>query len=276
MDSGCSKHMIGSKNQFLLLEGLKGGNVSFGNGKKGEIIGVEKKELDNQLASIRSDHGTEFENAKFAEFCDEHGIDHNFSSPRTPQQNGVVERKNKILEDMARTMLHSKENIHVVFDETNILSVREEHENEAIGLVKELSEVSAQDKVAPKEGTGDGTATEHGRNIKLKLVGCETSQLDEDGTVTMNKTRLVVQGYSQEEGINYDEIFAPIARLEAIRLLIAFAAHMESTLHQMDVKSVFLNGYLKEEVFVRQPLGFESKECPKHVYKLDKALYGLK
>jgi len=86
----------------------------------------------------------------------------------------------------------------------------------------------------------------------------------------------VVQGYSQEEGIDYDETFAPVARLEAIRLLIAFAAHMEFTLHQMDVKSAFLNGYLKEEVFVKQPPGFESKECPEHVYKLDKALYGLK
>jgi len=77
-------------------------------------------------------------------------------------------------------------------------------------------------------------------------------------------------------GIDYDETFAPVARLEAIRLLIAFAAHMEFTLHKMDVKSAFLNGYLKEEVFVKQPPGFESKECPEHVYKLDKALYGLK
>lgn len=66
------------------------------------------------------------------------------------------------------------------------------------------------------------------------------------------------------------------ARLEAIRLLIAFAAYMKFTLHQMNVKSAFLNGYLKEEVFVKQPSVFESKECPDHVYKFDKALYGLK
>ena len=102
------------------------------------------------------------------------------------------------------------------------------------------------------------------------------NKLDEDGTVTRNKARLVVQGYSQEECIDYDETFAPVARLEAIRLLIAFAAHMECTIHQMDVKSAFLNGYLKEEVFIKQPPGLESKECPEHVYKLDKALYGLK
>ncbi|XP_070054759.1 uncharacterized protein [Nicotiana tomentosiformis] len=138
MDSGCSKHMAGSKNQFLSLDDLKGGNSSFGNGKKGEIIGVEK------LGKIDS---------------------------------------------------HSIENVYLI----------------------------------------DG--------LKNKL--------DEDRTVTRNKARLVVQGYSQDEGIDYDETFAPVARLEAIRLLIAFAAYMEFTLYQMDIKSAFLNGYLKEEVFFK-------------------------
>ena len=86
----------------------------------------------------------------------------------------------------------------------------------------------------------------------------------------------MVQGYNQEEGIDYEETFAPVARMEAIRILIAFAAHMEIKLYQMDVKSAFLNGYLKEEVYVKQPPGFESDEFPNHVFKLDKALYGLK
>jgi len=86
----------------------------------------------------------------------------------------------------------------------------------------------------------------------------------------------VVQGYNQEEGIDYEETFAPVARIEAIRILIAFAAHKGIKLYQMDVKSAFLNGYLKEEVFVKQPPGFESTEFPDHVFKLDKALYGLK
>ncbi|XP_070008199.1 uncharacterized protein [Nicotiana sylvestris] len=219
MDSGCSKHMTGNKDQFLSLENLKGGNVSFGNGKKGEIIGVGKVgktdshsienvylidglkyslisvsqlyDRGNQLASIRSDHGTEFKNSKFVEFCDKNGIDHNFSAPRIPQQNGVVERKNRTVKDMARTMLLSSKLPHsfwaeavntacyiinrcmtrplvektpyellkgrkpnisylrtfgckcyvhnngkdsLVFDETNILSERQEHEDEAIGL----------------------------------------------------------------------------------------------------------------------------------------------
>jgi len=102
------------------------------------------------------------------------------------------------------------------------------------------------------------------------------NKLDEQGTVTRNKARLVVQGYNQEEGIVYEQIFAPVTRIKAIRILIAFAAHMEFKLYQMDVKSAFLNGYLKEEVYVMQPPSFENSEFPNHVFKLDKALYSLK
>ena len=74
------------------------------------------------------------------------------------------------------------------------------------------------------------------------------NKLDELGVVTRNKARLAVQGYNQEEGIDYEETFAPVVRIEAIRILIAFAIHREIKLYQMDVKSAFLNGYLKEEV----------------------------
>ncbi|GKA59073.1 retrovirus-related pol polyprotein from transposon TNT 1-94 [Tanacetum coccineum] len=99
---------------------------------------------------------------------------------------------------------------------------------------------------------------------------------DEHGTTTKNKARLVAQGYSQEEGIDYDEIFAPAARMEAIRIFLAFATYMNFKVYQMDVKSTFLNGKVKEEVYVKQPPGFESNEFPNYVCKLDKALYGLK
>jgi len=86
----------------------------------------------------------------------------------------------------------------------------------------------------------------------------------------------VVQGYNQGEGIDYGETFTPVARIGASRILIAFAAHMEMKLYQMDVKSAFLNGYLKDEVYVMQPPSFESEEFSNHVLKLDKAFYGLK
>ncbi|GKB22830.1 retrovirus-related pol polyprotein from transposon TNT 1-94, partial [Tanacetum coccineum] len=99
---------------------------------------------------------------------------------------------------------------------------------------------------------------------------------DEHGTTTKNKARLVAQGYSQEEGIDYDKTFAPLARMEAIRIFLAFAIYMSFKVYQMDVKSAFLNGKLKEEVYVKQPPSFESCKFPDYVCKLDKTLYGLK
>ncbi|GJY40448.1 retrovirus-related pol polyprotein from transposon TNT 1-94 [Tanacetum coccineum] len=91
-----------------------------------------------------------------------------------------------------------------------------------------------------------------------------------------NKTRLVAKGYKQEEGIDFEESFAPVARLKAIQMFIAYAAHKNITIFQMDVKTAFLNGPLKEEVYVSQPEGFIDPEFPNHVYRLKKALYGLK
>jgi hypothetical protein len=91
-----------------------------------------------------------------------------------------------------------------------------------------------------------------------------------------NKARLVAQGYSQVEGLNFGETFTLVARLEAIRILLAFAASNGFKLYQIDVKSAFLNGGIQEEVYVRQPPGFESPKYSDRVYKLSKALYGLK
>ncbi|GKC08724.1 retrovirus-related pol polyprotein from transposon TNT 1-94 [Tanacetum coccineum] len=101
-------------------------------------------------------------------------------------------------------------------------------------------------------------------------------KLDEYGDVLKNKARLVAKGYRQEEGIDFEESFAPVARIEAIRIFIANAATKNMIIYQMDVKTAFLNGDLQEEVFVSQPEGFEDQENPTHVYRLKKALYGLK
>ncbi|GJV77724.1 retrovirus-related pol polyprotein from transposon TNT 1-94 [Tanacetum coccineum] len=101
-------------------------------------------------------------------------------------------------------------------------------------------------------------------------------KLDELGGILKNKARLVARGYRQEEGIDFEESFAPVARLEAIRIFLAFAAHMNMVIYQMDVKTAFLNGNLREEVYVSQPDGFVDPDKPNYVYKLKKALYGLK
>ncbi|GJY50424.1 retrovirus-related pol polyprotein from transposon TNT 1-94 [Tanacetum coccineum] len=101
------------------------------------------------------------------------------------------------------------------------------------------------------------------------------NKTNQRGIVVRNKARLVAQGYRQEEGVDYDEVFTPVARIEAIRLVLAFALFMGFTVYQMDVKSAFLYGTIEEEVYVNQPLGFVDPEFPNSVYKVEKALYGL-
>lgn len=99
---------------------------------------------------------------------------------------------------------------------------------------------------------------------------------DESGNVIRNKARLVAQGYTQVEGIDFDETFAPVAWIESIRLLFGIACYVGYTLHQMDVKCAFLNGDLEEEAYVEQPKGFEHYDKPNYVYKLKRVLYVLK
>jgi hypothetical protein len=98
----------------------------------------------------------------------------------------------------------------------------------------------------------------------------------EYGVVTRNKARLVAKGCAQVAGLDFEETFAPVARIESIRILLAYAAIHSFKLFQMDVQSAFLNGPIKEEFYVEQPPGFEDDRYPDHVYKLSKALYGLK
>nr|KYP33754.1 Retrovirus-related Pol polyprotein from transposon TNT 1-94 [Cajanus cajan] len=427
---------------------------TFGVFRKFAKLIQNKKNL--KIVSIRSDHGKEFENKDFDLFCEENGIEHNFSAPRTPQQNGVVERKNRSLEELARTMLNDsklpkyfwaeavntacytmnralirpilkktpyelfngrkpnishlhifgckcfvlnngkdnlgkfdaksdegiflgyslnsksfriynkrtmtiEESIHVVFDETNLVCPRRDIIDEIVESFEDThinEQTHKDDKDKEKEDStiqegqtninpqrewrisrnhpleniiGDitkGVITRNSlkeacnnmsfvseievknidealndehwinamqeelnqfeRNQVWDLVNRPTNhpiigtkwifrnKLDEHGLVIRNKARLVAKGYNQEEGIDYEETYAPVARLEAIRMLLAYASIMDFKLYQMDVKSAFLNGFIQEEVYVEQPPGFENSEFPNHVFKLKKALYGLK
>ncbi|GJS09464.1 retrovirus-related pol polyprotein from transposon TNT 1-94 [Tanacetum coccineum] len=230
---------------------------------------IFSRKIQNQLGcsivSIRTDHGREFDNeVQFGEFCNANGITHNFSAPRTPQSNGVVERKNRTLQEMSRTMLNEKS-----------LPQKPKNVNEALGdkswivaMQEELNQFVANDvwELVPQP-----------RN--MTIIGTKwvfRNKLDENGVVSRNKARLVAQGYNQQEGIDYDKTYAPVARLESIRILLAYACALDFKLFQMDVKSAFLNGFINEEVYVAQPPGFIDFEKPDHVYKLKKALYGLK
>nr|GFB64847.1 putative ribonuclease H-like domain-containing protein [Tanacetum cinerariifolium] len=111
------------------------------------------------------------------------------------------------------------------------------------------------------------------RPIRIKWV--LKYKKDERGIVVRNKARLVAQGHTQEEGFDYDEVFAPVARIKAIRLFLAYASFMGFTVYQMDVKSDFLYGTIDEEVYVMQPPGFQDPEFPTKAYKVEKAMYGL-
>ncbi|KAH9734859.1 Integrase catalytic domain-containing protein [Citrus sinensis] len=403
-----------------------------------------QNEKGYSITCIRSDHGGEFENHAFENFCNDFGIEHQFSSPRTPQKNGVVERKNRSIQEMAMTMLNEnalpkyfwakavntacyvlnrmlirphlnktpyelwkdrkpnigyfkifgckcfilntkdnlgkfdpksdvgiflrystsskayrvynkrtlvvEESMHVTFDESNPSSAEKGVVNDdANGELQEKSSKENQEN-APQENQEDrqeeqtnmeqqegisqtlpkewryisshpkdlilgdpsrGITTrsllrntcEHAAfisQIELKsfadaendeswiiamqeelnqfernkvwelvpkpehqsIIGTKwvfRNKMDESGVVVRNKARLVAQGYNQEEGIDFDETFAPVARLESIRMLLAFACHKDFILFQMDVKSAFLNGYIMGEVYVKQPPGFENE-----------------
>jgi len=113
------------------------------------------------------------------------------------------------------------------------------------------------------------------RTKQMNVIGTKwvfKNKLDEQGIIVRNEARLVAKGYNQEEGIDYGETYAPVARLEAVRLLLAYACMNGFKLHQMDVKSAFLSAYIDEEVYVNQPPEFEDHKYPDHIFKLKKTL----
>ncbi|GKB23652.1 retrovirus-related pol polyprotein from transposon TNT 1-94 [Tanacetum coccineum] len=245
------------------------------------FISMVKNQNDVKVKQIRIDNGTEFRSSKLESFCDEKGISQNCSSPNTLEQNGVAERKNRTLIEAARTMLNGIDD-----QEINTLNLS----TSFVILVKAyLQEVWLPSSQLPQQVDAmQEELNQFYRNKVWTLVPLPYGKIaigskwvfrnkkDEHGIVTKNKARLVTQGYNQEEGIAYDETFAPVARMEAIRIFLAFATYMNFIVFLIDVKSAFLNGKLKEEVYVEQPHGFKSSEFPDYVCKLDKTLYRLK
>nr|GEW77838.1 retrovirus-related Pol polyprotein from transposon TNT 1-94 [Tanacetum cinerariifolium] len=128
--------------------------------------------------------------------------------------------------------------------------------------------VFALEPKSDESSSGDISSTESTQIYKVKL--------DDYGDVLKNKAQLVAKGYRQEEGIDFEESLAPVARIEASRIFIANASRKNMIIYQMDVKTAFLNGELKEEVYVSQPKGFNDPDHPTYVYRLKKALYYLK
>nr|GEZ77068.1 putative ribonuclease H-like domain-containing protein [Tanacetum cinerariifolium] len=158
-------------------------------------------------------------------------------------------------------------------------------------LVKEDARLQAREPLKPKASIkrpvvtnrfedilGVTTSSDEAIRVEADVSIMETTisnKKDERGIVVRNKARLVAQGNTQEEGIDYDEVFAPVARIKAIRLFLAYASFIGFTVYQMDVKSAFLYGTIDEEVYVMQPPGFQDLAFPAKGYKVEKAMYGL-
>ncbi|GJW07180.1 retrovirus-related pol polyprotein from transposon TNT 1-94 [Tanacetum coccineum] len=317
------------------------------------FIRMVENQNDVKVKQIRTNNGTEFRNSKLEGFCDKKGISQNFSSPYTPEQNGVAERKNRTLIEAARTMLNGSilfkhfwtESVRIACYTQNKSIILKRHDKTPyekfreripdIGyfhvfgclvftntLVDEIgiddlsryppdeflqeddpsrqyqanSDISyyiipysrsltehTQDTYVPEVDVMQEELNQFHRNKFLTLVPVPYRKIaicskwvfrnkkDKHGIITKNKARLVAQGYSQKEGIDYDKTFAPVARMEAIRIFLAFATYMNFIVFQIDVKSAFLNGKLKEEVYVKLPIGFEEVYfLVRHTYQRNK------
>ncbi|KAI3684714.1 hypothetical protein L6452_33939 [Arctium lappa] len=384
------------------------------------ILRIENQ-TNQKVKVIRSDNGTEFKNLDLKNFCEEKGIERQYSAPRTPQQNGVAERRNMTLIEVARSLLadsklpitfwaeavnsacyvqnrvlvskayrvfnsssriiEESDNVKcnentpnpigsgpqwlfdidsltnsfgfssneyagsgsggsgttqvqesisqsVIFPIPKVDPVEDYEKEPSTKLNQSEEKRRDEESQAHKEPEGaaeitsvelndsnlevglneEPTITQEHKRITLLSCWIEAMQeellqfklqdvwdlvdlpkgqraigtkwvfrnkRDERGIVIKNKARLVAQGYTQEEGIDYEEVFAPVARIEAIRLFLAYASYMKFKVYQMDVKSAFLYGSIEEEVYVCQPPGFENPSYTDRVYKLKKALYGL-
>nr|GEV62411.1 retrovirus-related Pol polyprotein from transposon TNT 1-94 [Tanacetum cinerariifolium] len=283
-----------------------------------------------KVCKIRTNNGTEFKNATLKAHYEKFGIVQQFSTARTPQQNGVVERRyNKTPYELLHGRKPNVEYFHVfgsmcyptndrddlgkmkpkanivVFIEyfgkkssntpinsaaqptqfhedspsTSLINVKV-HEAPPIETTSDeqtfpISLIEADEFHQEDSTDFDANSQPEGKNI-IALKWLWKNKYDAENIVVRNKTHLMAKGYRQEEGIDFEESFAPVARLEAVRMFIAYAAHKNITIFQMDVKTTFLNGPLKEEVYASQPEGFIDPEFPNHVYKLKKASYGLK
>nr|GEV03693.1 copia protein [Tanacetum cinerariifolium] len=211
--------------------------------------------FQSSVIIIKTDNGIEFKNQVLKEYFDTVGISHQMSSVRTPQHNGVVERRNQTLVEAARTIKPDISFLHVFG-----ALCYPKNDREDIGKL--------------------GAKGDIGFFFKPRLQGMTSGQISSGLDLTYAPSTITTQqpseGYCQEEGIDFKESFASVARMEAIKIFLAYAAHKSFTVFQMDVKTAFLHRSLKEDVYVCQPEGFIDVDHPSHVYKLKKALYGLK
>ncbi|GJY35869.1 putative ribonuclease H-like domain-containing protein [Tanacetum coccineum] len=254
--NGCSRNMTGNISYLTDYEEIDGGFVAFGgNSKGGKITGKGKARMetipgkDYILLSLSihdppfSSSSKDSPDAGFKPSREEEKKDAKDPGIRYPTVNTAGIEDNVVDENI----------VYGCDDDPNMPELEEifySYDDEDVGAEADINNLDTHIPVSP-------------------------NKKDERGIVIKNKARLVAQGYIQEEGIDYDEVFAPVARIEAIRLFLAYASFKDFVVYQMDVKSAFLYGKIEEEVYVCQPPGFEDPDFPDRVYKVEKALYGL-
>ncbi|GKA67644.1 retrovirus-related pol polyprotein from transposon TNT 1-94, partial [Tanacetum coccineum] len=301
-----------------------------------DFLKMIQRNLQAPVISVRTDRGTEFLNKTLNAFFKEEGIEHQTSTTRTPEQNGVFDEIKELTETSVdnntsglvpqRQKASNYDNSEPIPQlqhvspsaDTTTLSQQEldllfgplydEFFNAGTSSVNKSTsptDNSRQQDTPPTTNIHSSTepttptTTDHAeKNNDNQAVNTQVQQdefinpfctptvikikwlwkkkNDEDKTVIHNKARLVAKGYAQEEGIDFEESFALVACLEAVWIFVAYAAHKSFPIYQMDVKMAFLNGPLKEEVYVAQPDGFVDPDNLEKVYRLRKALYGLK
>ncbi|GJS13642.1 retrovirus-related pol polyprotein from transposon TNT 1-94 [Tanacetum coccineum] len=305
-----------------------------------DFLKMIQRNLQAQVISVRTDRGIEFLNNTLHAYFKEEGIEHQTSTPRTPKQNGVVERRNRTLVEAARTMLwafklslffwaeaiatskgyrvYNKrtrlivESIHINFDEIKELSKASKlvpnvsppgdtdapslqeldllfnplyEEYFTAGNQRENNDNQAKDArfepyefINPFYTPVQEVAESSSSNVDNSNMHTIYQRHQSDYRWTKNHPLELVhaKGYAQEEGIDFEESFAPVARLEPVRIFVTYVVHKSVPIYQMDVKTAFLNSPLKEEVYVTQPNGFVDLDHPEKVYRLRKALKGLK
>ncbi|GJY06174.1 putative zinc finger, CCHC-type containing protein [Tanacetum coccineum] len=252
---------------YLFLINEKSGSFEMFKTFKAEV----ENQLDRKIKVVRLDRGGEYYGrhtdvgqapGSFFDFCKDHGIINQYTMSVTPQLNGVVERRNHTLMDMVHSM---KCNDPESFEDA-ITCDQSAHWREA--MEDELNSMS-------KNNVWDLVELPKG----VKPVGCKwvyKTKLDPNGNVKRYKARLVVKVYTQKKGADYKETFSLVSIKDSLRIVMALVAHFDLELHQMDVKTKFLNGDLHEDVYMTEPQGFKSKGQEHLVCKLKKAIYGLK
>nr|GEU49132.1 retrovirus-related Pol polyprotein from transposon TNT 1-94 [Tanacetum cinerariifolium] len=228
---------------------------------------IFSKKIQNKLGctmSIRTDHGRELDNeVQFEEFCNDSGITHNFSAPRTPQSNGAVERKNMTLQEMSWTMLNEQSFPQKFCKAYIILNKHTRKVEESLNLT--FDETPPPSKTSPlvDEDLDEEEAIKvtEKKNLENNIV---------DGTLEIDEIVNIKESRNHPIENVIGNLNQRTLRLESIRILSAYACALDFKLFQMDVKSAFLNGFVNEEVYMAQPPGFIDFKKPDHVYKLKK------